>query len=699
MFQVNNVYKLDDCLFRILKLYPNYLVWIDIEKEKALPELIPITEFKQHIETGQAQLMDDPFADIVLFSPEEGSLYQIKRDHNLGIIKPIIELEQFYERKERAYKINQLVQEKIATKQTIYRLLRHYWQRGMTPNTLIPHYYNSGGKGIKKKVSEKKLGRPRIISEGTGALIDDAIKSLFKKVINQYLLNNKKLSIQYAYRKFLILYRERYPEILESEYPSFWQFKYFYETEFDSTLRLKKRSHQIDYLKDNRPLMSTTNSQVSGPGSRYQIDATIADIYLISDSDRACIIGRPTIYFMIDEFSRMITGMYIGLENPSYATSMQVLRIAMSDKVEYCKRFGREIRSEDWPCIGLPEAILADRGELLGHQIEYLEKSFSIRIENAPAYRGDLKGIIERYFRTIQAEFKPYAPGVVQPIKEKKRGGKDYRLDATLTVHEFTQIILNSVLMHNQTHEIRSYDRDIDMPTDRPNIPLQLWNWGIQNRTGKLRTASEEAIYIALLPRTEGTLSNLGIKVFGIYYICKEIIENGWMHRSTTTHRPKKITVAYDPANAEKVYIFFSQSTSNYWTAQLAQRSREFVGCSFWEVWKIQKEKKSVQTNYDMSLQLARADLERSNEEIIQKAIESTTISTQSNAQRLSNIKDNRLKARDKEREIVKESLSKNRVNETKPNNILTFSKNVELNDEQDQYDRPAFFDQLFDDD
>ena len=61
-------------------------------------------------------------------------------------------------------------------------------------------------------------------------------------------------------------------------------------------------------------------------------------------------------------------------------------------------------------------------------------------------------------------------------------------------MHEFTKIILNSVLMHNQTHEIRSYDRDIDMPTDLPNIPLQLWNWGIQNRTGKLRTASERAI-------------------------------------------------------------------------------------------------------------------------------------------------------------------------------------------------------------
>ena len=699
MFQVNKVYQLDHVLFRILKIYPQYLVWIDIQSNKALPELFPISELEQHVIASQAQLAHDPFSDLSLFSVDTGSIYQIKRDHNFAIIKRIIEHERFYDPKERAYLIEQLVQQKIATKQTIYRLLRCYWQRGMTPNALIPQYYNSGGKGIKKTVTEKKLGRPRIISVGTGALIDKNVEKLFKKVINQYLLNDKKISIKYAYRKFLILYQEEYPDIPKTEYPSFWQFKYFYERDFSRTFRLKKRSPQIQYLKDNRPLLSTTNSQVSGPGSRYQIDATIADIYLISDSDRSCIIGRPTVYFMIDEFSRMVTGIYVGLENPSYVTSMQVLRVAMCDKVKYCQSFGREIRSEDWPCIGLPEAILADRGELLGHQIEHLEKSFAIRIENAPAYRGDLKGIIERYFRTIQADFKPYAPGVVQPIKEKKRGGKDYRLDATLTIHEFTKIILNSVLMHNQTHEIRSYDRDIDMPTDLPNIPLHLWNWGIQNRTGKLRTASERLIYIALLPRTEATLSHLGLKVFGVYYICKEILENGWMHRSTSIQRPQKLTIAYDPANAEKIYVFFSQSNSEYWEAQLAQRSREFIGCSFWEVWKVKKEQKSSQANYHTSLQIARAELERSNEEIIQKALESTRQSTRSNADRLSTIKENRIKARDQEREVLKESVPTCKSNQERPSNIVSFSKGKAHTDDQDQYDRPAFFDQLFDDD
>ncbi len=52
---------------------------------------------------------------------------------------------------------------------------------------------------------------------------------------------------------------------------------------------------------------------MAGPGSRYEIDATIADVYLLS-ADRQRVIGRPTLYVVVDVFSRMVAGFYIGLE-------------------------------------------------------------------------------------------------------------------------------------------------------------------------------------------------------------------------------------------------------------------------------------------------------------------------------------------------------------------------------------------------
>ncbi|MFX8677020.1 transposase, partial [Acinetobacter baumannii] len=78
------------------------------------------------------------------------------------------------------------------------------------------------------------------------------------------------------------------------------------------------------------------------------------------------------------------------------------------------------------------DAILADRGEMMSHQVERLVHGYNVRIENAPAYRGDAKGIVERYFGTLQAEFKPYAPGVVKGNRIQKHGESDYRLDAVL---------------------------------------------------------------------------------------------------------------------------------------------------------------------------------------------------------------------------------------------------------------------------
>ncbi|MBJ6966181.1 transposase, partial [Vibrio cholerae] len=83
-----------------------------------------------------------------------------------------------------------------------------------------------------------------------------------------------------------------------------------------------------------------------------------------------------------------------------------------------------------------------------------------VRIENTPPYRGDAKGIVERHFRTIQADFKPFAPGVVAGTTIKKRGGKDYRLDATLTLDDFTKIIIGSILHRNQSSVLVKYDRD-----------------------------------------------------------------------------------------------------------------------------------------------------------------------------------------------------------------------------------------------
>lgn len=692
VFRINDVLQFGAKRFRVLLPLGEAIVWIDIDEKSALPELVEVSELIKAFDDESLTRVEDPFLYLAFESPENGSSAKTKRDENYNLVKPIVTHPHFYEPMHRAEVVNQIIRERISTKQTLYRLVRRYWQRGLTPNALLPDYKNSGAKGKKRIAKDKKLGRPRVYTPGVGALIDEFIERLFRIAIDRYLLKDKGHSFPYAHRRFVTLFRNYFPEVPEEELPSNWQMLHFYKREYPQTEKLKKRIPLTIYNKDIRPLHSTANSQVLGPGSRYEIDATIADTYLVSDSDRVNIVGRPVIYMIIDVFSRMVAGFYIGFENPSYPAAMQALYMAVVDKVEYCRELGFDIGSEDWPSVGLPDAILADRGELLGHQIESLESNFSVRIENAASYRGDAKGIVERHFKTVQAHFSPFIPGYVTGNRIKKRGGKDYQLDAKLTVTDFSQIILSSVLYHNQFAVLEKYDREADMPADLPLTPIDLWNWGLQNRTGRLHQQPPDAVRIALFPRHTATISELGVCFYGIYYTSIEVMEQGWMHRGRSVKRPKSLQAAYDPLVADVIYLFPEKGSNKYWVCHLSDRSREFRGASFWDVWQVRDQQKSTVGKAKMTSNAKKRELE---EFVIDKISDAERkapdTSGISNAERVRSINENKRteKARERESKAIRQ----------KPTLSENGAKIVHISTPEPDVDYPDFIDELFEDD
>ena len=124
----------------------------------------------------------------------------------------------------------------------------------------------------------------------------------------------------------------------------------WYGKKHDVKEKLSTRRGEVKFALNNRPILGKSDFGIMGPGAKYQIDATIGDIYLVSRFNRNEIIGRPVIYFIIDTFSRMIAGMYVGLEGPSWAGAMMALANAAADKVKYCAEYGVSIADEEWPC-------------------------------------------------------------------------------------------------------------------------------------------------------------------------------------------------------------------------------------------------------------------------------------------------------------------------------------------------------------
>jgi hypothetical protein len=622
MLLVNDVYKYGNRRYRLLWRNQALVYWIDIDNQNALPKLVNLNQLTDALGDNLIEYINDPYEGFILSPTNESKWAEEIQSKSWLMIKEHVQNEpEIYERSQRGKIIQQIVAQNETTKALVYRKLRLYWQRGKSPNALYPDMSKRGAPNQEKVAGAKKRGRPRTTAIGTGVNINAEIASVFRSVIKAHYLTTKNKSITHTYNKGLIALGIDPTKVSEEELaeaPTYEQFYHFLQKEVGVVEKVRKRAGEIIYQKDLRPVLGTSTTEAVGPGSLYQIDATIGDIYLVAENDRTKIIGRPVIYIVVDVFSRLVTGLYVGLEGPSWVSAMIALANTMTDKVRYCAKYGISITHEMWPVIGKPEAILADRGELMSKSIEVLSNALFIDIANTPAYRADWKGIVERHFMTLHAKFRPYAEGYVTGAIGKKRAGRDYRLDAELTLNEITRIIIYCVLNYNTKHVMDAYDADYDIPTELPHNPLALWNWGIKNRTGKLRSVSEELAIVNLLPHTEASVTENGIKLFGCFYSTAYAIKEGWFDRIETG--PKKVSVAYDPHTCNTIYLRLDGKYDKFIVCELTERSREFRGLTFWDVWRIRKYKAETKSLAKLTKRKGDLNLDVQIEQIIKEA-------------------------------------------------------------------------------
>lgn len=645
---------------RLLWVHPTQAVGfvIDIHAPDAIPKLVQLQNLERDLQSGCATLqIADPYLAIVA----EASLTdprKVRRDSAWSIVAGLIcDEPQIYSPRVRAQKIAECVAAGMATRPTIYLYLRRYWQRGQTPNALLPDFPNSGGKGKVRTVKiGAKRGRPRKLGELSGINVDENIRKVFRVAVARYYATQKKFTLRGTYDEMIrVFFSERQidpvtgrvihvasAEVSESGVPSFGQFSYWFEKDNERMDVKRERLRPRVYDKDLRGLIGTSNAEVWGPGARYQIDATIADVYLVSRADRNRIIGRPVLYVVIDVFSRMIVGIYVGLEGPSWVGAMMALANTVSNKQVFCKQSGIEIDAETWPCHHLPAIILGDRGEIEGRMIETLINNFNVTVENAAAYRADWKGIVEQRFRLIPAKFKPYVPGYID-VDYRARGGKDYRLDAVLDLEQFTGIVIECVLYYNNFHEIKRYDKDSDLAADSiPMVPIDLWNWGIANRSGSLRQYPEELVRFSLLPVEEATVTLNGIRLRGIFYTCQTALEERWFDKARQ-RGTWKVKVSFDPRNLDVLYLHDLTVPMQFQVCHLTERSRAHRQMSIWELEQQQEIEKQISAKRKPRQQLAAADLSASIEGIVANAVKQKgESSTESAAKRTRNIRANR---------------------------------------------------------
>lgn len=541
-----------------------------------------------------------------------------RRDAAWTMIRPLITKQpDIFNANSRGGLVRRAMEEHGVTKQTIYRLLRRYWQRGMTPNALVPDYRHSGAAGKDKPPTAKKRGRPRKFGDATGLNVDPEMRKRFRSVVTAQFARNRKLDLTGAYRILLErYYSDSEPDeetgqqriVRLRDRPTMAQFRYWFEKDnsvFD--IERSRRTPRV-YDKDMRAILNTSTAEVIGPGSRFQIDATIADVFLVSRYDRSKIVGRPVLYIVVDVFSRMVVGLYAGFEGPSWVGAMMALANTAADKVEFCRGYGLDIQPQDWPCQALPEVLLSDRGETAGKAIETLIQTFNLHVETAAPFRADWKGIVEQNFRLLHAQFASYTPGYIQ-TDYRERGGEDYRLDATLDIDQFTFIILCCALNHNNLHEIKKYHRDPDMVADglKP-VPIELWEWGIQRRSGRLRHYPHDLVKMSLLPSDKANITAEGISFYGCFYSCRTAIEEHWFERARQ-RGSWKVRISYDPRCMDTIYLH--DDRESFIPCALTARSQDFRTMTLWEIDQIRQINRALSAAHAPAEMIGRLNLIR----------------------------------------------------------------------------------------
>jgi hypothetical protein len=594
-------------------------------------------------------------------SPEvrnENSLTEAEKMHRnrvWSILQVAVEREpEIYERSTRFDILRMVAEEHNIDPTNLYRLLDRYWRSGKNKNAFIPAYHRSGGKGSVHKQTERKIGRRPQGGTSESKIVTESDRANFAAAVKAYYLNRNRLTLKAVYEKLLAdFYSIPSKDSLEpkkllppNERPSIYQFRYWYSRQRNLEVEQKKRDGETAFELTGRAVTGRSDYGLMGPGAQFQIDATVGDVYLVSQFDRSNLIGRPVLYFVIDAFSRMITGMRVGLEGPSWNGMAGAITNMATDKAAFCKEYGIEIAEGEWPCHHVPSVLRGDRGELISKNADNLANTLGIRVENAPPYRADLKGIIEQHFRTININTVALLPGSVKPDMSK-RGGHDYRMDAKLDIRQLTQIIIKCVLYYNNHHYMDYFERtEAMMRGNVTAIPANLWDWGIRNCSGALRSFSEEQVRLAVMPMDKATVTEKGIRFKGLYYSSDRAVRESWFSKA----RSKKkwaVSVSYDSRDMASIYVW-NEDDKTYDRCSLLEWNGKNAGKCIEEVVYEQSKEKIVAKQLKASEIEAKVNLNAEIDAIVAEAqAQSQGLPPKSKREKVSNIKENRRNERE----------------------------------------------------
>ena len=251
--------------------------------------------------------------------------------------------------------------------------------------------------------------------------------------------------------------------------------------------------------------------------------------------------GQPWLTVLIDYHSRLIVGFCLGFEPPSYPVIMEALRQAILPKSYVRERY--PAIKNPWPCFGIPERLVCDRGsDLTSKDLEQAAFQLGMELDFMPPRTPHLKGTVESFFDTLNDQLLSTLPGRTFRSWEKRA---DYSADdgPLLPYEALVEII--------HRHLIDVYAQEKHPTAARTR--LEMWQESAAEFPPAL-PASPDELVVLLSKSTERSLSVRGIELAGMFYLSDELAALR-AELAANNLSADRLSVRYNPWDLGSVWI------------------------------------------------------------------------------------------------------------------------------------------------
>lgn len=422
--------------------------------------------------------------------------------------------------------IKEIIEKYNIPKNSLWRIITNYFQSGMQDYSLVDAKAFGVNKGRQYEYINKTGAKAKYIDVPGIALSDIVIRN-FEEGLNYYKSGRCK-TVRDAYDYINNLHYSR-TEIINgvqsvtllpvSERPTYRQFSYYVNKHLSQQEKDLIKTSAIEQRNNKRLITSDSLSDVYGPCDMVEIDACEADVSLVSSLDTNKTIGRPIVYFMIDVYTRVIVAMSVAFDNNSVLGVTNLFLNLADDKQEYCNRYGMGFENPAlWPSNVIPRRLRVDRGsEFKSKAFDRICNELGIEKQIVSGASGSLKGLVEQSFHQMHSRQNVHLEdkGLIE-----KRYDSEHHKEASLTIEQYTKMVINFVLMHNQ-QALDNYHMTKEMiENDIKPIPALLWQYGVKKYGEPRPIINKEQYLYNLMTPINAKLSRRGICYKDLWYIC-----------------------------------------------------------------------------------------------------------------------------------------------------------------------------------